>query len=248
MDTSAGLSEIRFRNQILAALPHAEMSRLWPHLTRVRLANGQIIHDSLERIDHVVFMEQGFTSMVAEADSPDDLVEVGLIGPEGMVGLSVLFSEARVSYNRAMVQSAGVGYRMPVSDLSASLGHLPELQRLLNRALELTMAQATQTAACNGRHQLKERLARWLLMAHDRTQGDQLLLTQEFLSIMLAVRRSGVTIALQGLEAAGLVRHARGRIQVCDRPGLEAATCPCYARLARFTASLSEIPPIPIFA
>jgi len=138
-----------------------------------------------------------------------------------------------------MVQMPGTAYRIPVVALLASLEQTPTLQRLMLQAFEASIAQLSQTAACNSRHTVPERLARWLLMAHDRVDGDELPLTQEFLAIMLAVRRPGVTIAIGELQAAGLVRHSRGRIIICDRLGLEIATCICYDRVRKFVATLT---------
>jgi len=228
-----------YKNELLSALPSAELSQLRPHLTRVQWVNGQGLYEAGEHIDRVFFVEQGFASMVAEADGATRGTEVGLIGWEGMVGFAALLSPQAVSFNRAMVQMPGAALRMPAQVLHDSLGTLPVLSRLLFQALEGAMAQVAQTAACNSQHTLPQRLARWLLMAHDRVDGDELALTQEFLSIMLAVRRSGVTVAVQALQAAGVIAQRRGRIVICDRPGLEAAACGCYDRVQAFTAAVA---------
>jgi CRP-like cAMP-binding protein len=228
-----------YKNELLSALPSAELSQLRPHLTRVQWVNGQGLHEAGERIEHVFFVEQGFASMVAEADGATRGTEVGLIGWESMVGFAALLSPQAVSFNRAMVQMPGAALRMPAQVLHDSLGTLPVLRRLLFQALEGAMAQVAQTAACNSQHTLPQRLARWLLMAHDRVDGDEVALTQEFLSIMLAVRRSGVTVAVQALQAAGVIAQRRGRIVICDRPGLEAAACGCYSRVQAFTAAVA---------
>ena len=227
-----------FRNEILRVLPPDEVSRLRPHLTRVRLVNGQVLQGSSERIEQVLFVEQGFVSIVAEADAEGTLVECGLIGRESMVGLPVLFGHEVWSFARAMVQMPGIAYSMLATSLAESLDRMPVMHRALMHSMQLLDAQVAQTAACNGRHNLTERLARWLLMAHDRCDNDELQLTQEFLAIMLAVRRSGVTMAIQSLEASGLIRHSRGRITVIDRSGLERAACICYQRVRQFAAKL----------
>jgi CRP-like cAMP-binding protein len=229
----------QFRNEILAALPSAEIDGLRPLLSRVRWISGQALHEPSERIEQVFFVEQGFGSMVAEADDGNSRIEVGLIGRESMIGLPALLDPEATSFHRVMVQMTGVAHRLPSQALRDSAAVMPVLRKLLFRALQASMAQVAQTAACNSRHTLTERLARWMLMAHDRADGNELPLTQEFLSIMLAVRRSGVTVAIASLQTAGLIRHSRGRIRIVDRPGLEAAACECYGLVQAFTAALA---------
>jgi len=226
-------------NKLLSALPRTELAQLRPWLTRVRWVNGQGLYKAGERIEHVFFVEQGFASMVAHSDDGGNGVEVGLIGQEGMVGYPVLLSEPAASYNRAVVQMPGGAFRMLASALRYNLDAMPVLHRLLSEALQVFMAQVAQTAACNSQHSLSQRLARWLLMAHDRLDGDDLALTHEFLATMLGVRRSGVSAALASLQAAGLVRQRRRRVIIYDRPGLEAAACSCYGRVQAFTAAVA---------
>ena len=230
---------VPIRNKLLAGLPPAELSGLRPHLIRVRMINGQGLHEPGERIDNVYFFEHGMASMVAVCQDQTSGVEVGVIGHEGMVGMTVLLDPQATSFNRAMVQIPGIANRMSSATLLDCLGRMPVLRRKLMRQLEVYLAMVAQTAACNSRHSVTERCARWLLLAHDMVEGDELALTQEFLAIMLAVRRSGVTIALGSLREAGLVRNGRGRIVVADRPGLEAAACNCYARVQGFAASVA---------
>jgi CRP-like cAMP-binding protein len=233
------LTPIFNENELLSMLPPAELALLRPFLTRVQLVNGQTLHGAGERIEQVFFVQRGFVSMVAEADGDNPGTEVGLIGREGMVGLSVLLDLQAASFNRAMVQMPGTAHRLPAQALRDHADALPVLRRLLFQALEVSMAQVAQTAACNSQHPLSQRLARWLLMAHDRVDGDELAMTQEFLSIMLAVRRSGVTVASGRLLATGAIRVGRGRTTVCDRPALEAAACGCYGRVKAFTESVA---------
>lgn len=228
---------VLYVNKILAALPPDELALLQPHLTRTHAVSGQVLHEPGERIDQVFFFENGFTSMVAVADDTGSAVEVGLSGWESMVGLGLLLNPLAIAFNRAMVQFPGVAYRMPAMVLTGNLDRMPALRGLLLRSLEVLIAQVSQTAACNSRHTLAQRCARWLLLAHDRTEGDELRLTQEFLSLMLAVRRSGVTVAMQALQEAGLVQTRRGRILVCDRAGLERAACECYNRVLAFSVN-----------
>ena len=233
------LTPIFSDNDLLSMLPPAELALLRPLLTRVQLVNGQTLHKAGERIGQVFFVQRGFVSMVAEADGSDAGAEVGLIGREGMVGLPMLFDPQAASFNRAMVQMPGTAHRLPAQALRDNLDALSVLRRLLFQALEVFMAQVAQTAACNSRHSLSQRLACWLLMAHDRVDGDELAMTQEFLSIMLSVRRSGVTIALHRLLASEAIHMGRGRITVCDRLALEAAACGCYGRVRAFTEGIA---------
>jgi len=240
------LAPIFSGNKLLFMLPPAELALLRPLLARVQLVNGQTLHEAGERIEQVFFVQRGFVSMVAEADGDNPGTEVGLIGREGMVGLPVLLDPQAVSFNQAMVQMPGAAHRLPAQALRDNADALPVLRRLLFQALEVSMAQVAQTTACNSRHPLSQRLARWLLMAHDRADGDELAMTQEFLSIMLAVRRSGVTVASQVLLATGAIRVGRGRTTVCDRAALEAAACGCYGRVQAFAAAVAARTPNPV--
>ncbi len=242
MDTSLPTRPM-FRNRLLQMLPAEELRRLRPHLARVRLAHGDVLHWAGGRVAQAYFVEQGYVSLVAEAARAGGRVEVGLIGRESVVGSSVLLAADPASSLQAVVQVPGAAYCIRADILHASLEQAPALRRAMRQALETLVAQVAQVAACNSRHALPQRLARWLLMAHDRMDGDELPLTQDSLAAVLAVRRPGVTIAVSTLQAAGLLRHSRGRIVVCDRPGLEAAACGCYARLCHFAATLAQSVP-----
>ncbi len=238
MDDSAGSP---FRNEILASLPHAELARLRPHLIRARLVNGQSLHEPNEPIEQVYFFEDGFVSMVSTTNNASHGVEVGLIGREGAVGATAAFDPTATAFNRAQVQLAGTAHRIPATALRAALSDTPTLRDRLFLSLETMMAQVSQTAACNSRHTLPERCSRWLLLAHDRIDGDELQLTQEFLSIMLAVRRSGVTVAVGTLQSAGIIRTGRGRITIMDRAKLEAGACECYSRVQAFVSARAAV-------
>jgi CRP-like cAMP-binding protein len=157
---------------------------------------------------------------------------VGLIGREGMVGLPLLYGDDRGS-TESVVQTPGTAWRLGADAFHAALDDTPALRALLLRYALAFQVQVTQTAACNARHPVEQRLARWLLMAHDRAESDTFLLTHEFLSQMLGVRRAGVTVAAGVLRRAGLIRYERGTIEVIDRPGLEAAACDCHAAVRR---------------
>jgi len=224
------------RNRLLAALPLDELAELWPQFELTTLIVPQVLYARGELIPAAYFVESGWISKVARLEN-GDIAEVGLVGREGMVGLSLALG-ADASSSEAMVQGSGTALRMNAGAFSrAQTGSTAFNQLLLRYALAF-QAQVAQTAACNGRHKLEERLARWLLMAHDRADGNDLPLTQDFLSMMLCVRRSGVTLAAGILQKAGLIRYARGHITVLDRPGLEVAACECHRTVQREYARL----------
>ncbi len=158
--------------------------------------------------------------------------EVGIVGFEGMVGLPLVLGSDR-SPTEAMVQAPGTFLRMGANAFREELDRSAPLRTLLLRYALAFQAQVTQTAACNGHHALDQRLARWLLIAHDRAQGDEFPMTQEFLAMMLCVHRPGVTIAARMFQQAGLIRYGNGQITITDRDGLEAAACECHAAVTR---------------
>ncbi len=239
LDTFSSPTRPMFRNRLLQMLPAEELRRLRPHLARVRLAQGDVLHQAGGQVGQAYFVEGGYVSLAAEAGSAESRVEVGLVGRESVVGSSVLLAADPASTLQATVQVAGTAYSIRADVLHASLENAPVLRRAMRHALETLVAQIAQVAACNSRHTLPERLARWLLMAHDRMDGDELPLTQDLLATTLAVRRPGVTIAVGALQAHGVLRHSRGRIVICDRAGLEAEACGCYARLCHFVTILA---------
>jgi CRP-like cAMP-binding protein len=214
------------RNQLLAKLPAEDFAYLVPHLRQVDLAVRTTVHGAGEPIAAVFFPERGYASILAALDDGDS-AEVGMIGPEGMIGLPLLYGTDR-SPVEAMVQGGGSAFRLSADVFQHALEERPSLLPPLLRYAMAFNVQVTLTAACNGRHLVEQRLARWLLMAHDRTEGDEFAMTHEFLSMMLGVRRAGVTVAAGALQKAGYVRYAKGRIQVTDRAGLEAAACECH--------------------
>lgn len=239
MDAQFRSDPAMFRNEILAALPATELERLRPLLTRTAWITGQTLMEPGRAIEHVFFPEQGVVSMVAEAELSGGRIEVGMVGRETMLGLLAMLGPEAQPFNRALVQVPGSAHRMGAHALRENIGTMPALRRLIGHAVQAAVAQVSQTAVCNVRHTLPQRLARWLLAVHDRVDGDELPLTQEFLSLMLAVRRPGITTAVGALQATGLIRNGRGRIVICDRIGLETATCSCYGIVKSFTASLA---------
>ena len=213
-------------NCLLDALAPDDMARLRPHLELVLLSQRQVLSEPRKLIEHAYFPRQGFVSLV-QPMADKSMVEVGIIGREGFVGSPILLG-AGMSPVMAMVQAPGEALRIPASVLLKEAADSGELSGLLLRYVQALHVQVAQTAACNGRHSLAERLARWLLTAHDRVAGDDLPLSHEFLAIMLGMRRAGVTVAVGTLKKAGLIDNGHARITILDRQGLEAAACECY--------------------
>lgn len=205
-------------NSILSSLSAADFDLLQPHLARVDLPLRKFLESPNKPIDHVYFIQRGFASVVAGGRGRD--IEVGLIGPEGMTGLAVIMGANRTP-NATFIQSAGEGLRLAANSLRDAMEESATVRQMLLNYAHTFMVQTSQTALTNGRSKIEERLARWLLMAHDRVRKDELRLTHEFLAIMLGVRRAGVTETLSRLEDKGLLRAARGQVAIRDRKGLE---------------------------
>ena len=220
-------SEAIYRNHILAALPIAEIELLRPHLSHMTMVSGQVLHEANSPITDVFFIENGVISLTADTRD-QGRVEVGLLGREGFAGASVILNADPWSVHRAFSQVPGEVYRMSSTALRSAVEQSESLRHRCLRHVEMLMVQTSQVAACNARHNLPERLARWLLMVRDRTDSDNLPMTQEFLSVMLGVRRPGVSVAASTLQAAGLVRILRGHVLILDHDGLTTAACDCY--------------------
>ena len=213
-------------NQLLAALPRKEYRRLLPEMEQVPLAFGDILYEPGDNITHVYFPDKGIISLLSQVES-EKLLEVGVVGKEGVAGLPVVLG-VRASLNRGLVQSAGTAMMMKATVLQREFKRDGVLQRLLHRYLHSLLTQISQSAVCNRFHMVDARLARWLLMTHDRVESDAFRLTQEFLSNMLGVRREAVSKAAGDLQKRGFVNYSRGYITVLDRAGLEATACRCY--------------------
>jgi CRP-like cAMP-binding protein len=190
------------------------------------LTLGETIYKPDERIRYAYFVGTGVVSLVANLKDGSS-VEVGLVGNDGLVGLSIVLGDD-ISPNHAIVQIADGAMRISADKLKEELKREGQLLSLLLRSTLATLKQVSQTAACNGTHTVDQRLARWLLMCHDRVPGDELKLTQEFISQMLGIRRSGVSEAAKLLQKAGLISYSRGNITVVNRSGLEDFACECY--------------------
>jgi CRP-like cAMP-binding protein len=227
---------VSVRNHLLASLPPDVLAQLLPKLSHVVLAMRQELCNPDEAIEAAYFPETGMVSLVANLDDGVQ-AEVGIIGREGMFGVPLL-SGTEISFVEAMVQMPGTAWRMSAREFRREVEANAPFRLLLLRYNEALQAQVMQTAACNGRHGLEQRLARWLLMAHDRVGGDELPLTQEFMAMMLGVHRPSITVTAGILQRAGLIRHSNGRVTVLDRPSLEAASCECYGAVSRRFAAL----------
>jgi len=220
-------AERPFRNRLLASLPSAAMERLRPFLVPVTLRRNQTLHNAGEPVKTVYFIEEGICSVVVSMKS-GSTVEVGIIGRDCFVGLPAILGTSH-SLNRSFIQLAGTGFSIKAPILIEQLSEPSgDLRLCLLRGIQGLMAQMAQTAACNRLHELEERLARWLLMCHDRMQSDCLLITHEFLAMMLGTRRSTVTVVAGMLHKAGLIDYSRGRVTIQDRKGLEQVACECY--------------------
>jgi len=218
-------------NRILSRLSRQEFALLEPHLEAVDLPVRKTLEARRKRIDQVYFIESGFASVVANGTNKPS-IEVGIIGREGMTGLAIVMGHDRAQHDTYM-QVAGHGLRISAAKLREADERSMILHRAMLRYAHAFLLQTTTTALANGRSKIEERAARWLLMADDRIDGDDLPLTHEFLSLMLGTHRPGVTIALQALEKAGLITTRRSHITIIDRKGLEKSSNGTYIRSDR---------------
>src|SRR5882724_11114772 len=213
-------------NRILSRLSRQDFALLEPHLEAVDLPVKKTLETRRRRIDQVYFIESGFASVVANGTSKPS-IEVGIIGREGMTGLAIVLGSDRAQH-ATYIQVAGKGMRISATRLREADERSITLHRAMLRFAHAFLAQTTTTALANGRSKTEERLARWLLMADDRIDGEELPLTHEFLGLMLGTHRPGVTIALQALERAGLITTRRSRITIVDRKALEKSSNGTY--------------------
>jgi CRP-like cAMP-binding protein len=239
------------RNRLLAALTPAEFAAIAPSLKSVKLELGQPLHRAGDVIEDIYFPETGFISALAVLSDGYHL-EIGLIGAEGAAGISVILG-SDTSYSEAMCQTGGIAWKISTANLRKAAAEHPHFRELLLRYVEVFHIQVAQTAACNAHHDLSQRLARWLLGAHDRSGVAELSLTQDLIAIMLGVRRSTVSVAAAQLQRAGIIRYQHGLITIVDRVGLENAACECYESIAGeyvrlFGEHPSDLPLLPTAA
>jgi CRP-like cAMP-binding protein len=215
------------KNHLLAALPEAEWQRWLPQLESVDLPLGQVLYESGSTLKYVYFPISAIVSLLYLLENGAS-AEIAVVGNEGIVGVS-LFMGGESTPSRAVVQSAGHGFRLRASSMKEEFNRGGPVLHLLLRYTQSLITQMAQTAVCNRHHTLDQQLCRWLLLSMDRLEGNQLVMTQELIANMLGVRREGVTEAAGHLQDAGLIHYVRGHITVVDRPGLEKRTCECYA-------------------
>jgi CRP-like cAMP-binding protein len=213
-------------NQILAALPLAEYRRLVPHLKPVNLISGEILLEPNEPIKKIYFPQRAMISLVSIM-MDGSTTEIGLIGNEGMVGLTAILGGYSTT-SRTIVQISGSALEVSAEVVLQEFQRGKKLQKLLLLYAQALLTQVSQSAACNRQHNIEERLARWLLSVHDCILQDELPLTQEFIANMLGTRRSGVTVAAGILQQAGIIRYSRGKITILDQQALEETACECY--------------------
>jgi CRP-like cAMP-binding protein len=213
-------------NRLLTSLARTERSRIVDSCDVVPMKFGETLQAADRPIEHAYFPTEGYISLITPNGGAES-VEVGLIGPEGVLGATLLLDVA-VSPLQGLVQGAGSALRIRAKELKKLLGKSPGLSKKLNAYLFVLMAQIAQTAACNRFHRIEARLARWILMTQDRAHQTEFKITHDFLAKMLGVRRAGVTEAAGALQAKKLIRYRRGVMQVLNRRALEIAACPCY--------------------
>jgi CRP-like cAMP-binding protein len=221
-----GAKHVSVPNHLLRALPRKDYQKLLPILEPVKLAFGEILYESQAQIRHVYFPVDCFVSMLTTVDA-GRAAEVGLIGSEGMIGVPMALGVA-ISPFRAVVQGGGTALRLKTADFRRNFGNSPALKREVFLFTHLLMIQIAQTAACNRFHVVTQRMARWMLMTRDRVNSNEFRITQEFLALMLGVRRVGVSAAMCRLRERKLIVYRHGTVTILDHEGLIAAACVCY--------------------
>jgi CRP-like cAMP-binding protein len=217
------------RNSLLRILPKDVFEQLSPCLERVVLKRRQVLHERNLPVNSAYFIERGLASLLARAGE-GGAVEVGTLGNRDFVGLPIVLGTVRTPH-RCVVQIPGEALRISADDLRQAMGDIPAVRQLLLSYVQAASVQGTQLVVCNSLHTLQQRLARWILFAHDRIEGNEIALTHQVLGRALGVRRAGVTTAMGRMEEAGLIHRGRGRILILNRAGLEDEACECYRAL-----------------
>jgi CRP-like cAMP-binding protein len=229
------------QNHILAAFPTAEYERLSARLELVPMPLGQVLCESGAHLTHVYFPTTAIISMLYVLEDGAS-AEIAVVGNEGILGISI-FMGGETTPSRAVVRSAGFGYRLKADLLREEFNRAGPVLRLLLRYTQALITQMTQTAVCNRHHSVEQQLCRALLLTLDRLSSNSVIMTQELIANMLGVRREGVTDAAGNLQRAGLISYRRGHIEVLNRPGLEKSVCECYGVVkVEFDRLLSDIP------
>ena len=219
------------QNHLLAALPAADYRRLLPHLEPVEFDLGLALYESGSSQEYIYFPTTSIVSLLYVMENGSS-AEIAVVGNEGMVGVA-LFMGGQTTPSRAVVQSAGSGFRLRASVLKTEFSRGGEFQHLLLRFTQALITQMAQTAVCNRHHSVVQQLCRWLLLSLDRLPANELRMTQGLIANMLGVRREGVTEAAGALQADGIIQYSRGKITVLDRAKLETRVCECYAVVKR---------------
>jgi len=219
-------NRINDKNRLLVAIPQEDLERFFSDLHPVSLSLRQVLHEVGAPLEDVYFIEQGVASVLTNM-ADGSTIEVGMIGMEGMVGVPALLG-GKTSVQKVIVQIPGTALRMNAALCKAAFDQSEAIRRVVLRFTEAVLNLSAQTAACNRLHTIEQRCARWMLMAVDRVQSDEIPLTHEFLSSMLGVRRAGVTNTAGELQSSGLIRYHRGLLTIVDRDGLEMTACECY--------------------
>lgn len=221
-------------NSFLGALPDAEYQRLSPHLKKVSLRQGQVLHEAGSPPQSVYFLTEGIASLTLGSVEGKE-IELSIVGDEGILGERAIFASNGLQLIRCVMITKGWGYKMPPDLFKKEFNRGGVLQQLVLSRLESRIIETSQTALCNQMHALDQRLCRWLLTFADRLHNEEMAITQELASQMLGVRRAGVTVAAALLRDAGLIECSRGRITIVDRAGLENQVCECYEVIKKAT-------------
>ena len=235
----AQLQQSTLRNRLLLSMSPSDFAQMQPHLEAVTFEVRAHLFKAEQTITHVTFPERGIASIVA--DTEEGRFEVGMVGSEGLVGTAVVLGGDRTPHT-CMVQAAGEAFRIGAGEPQAAMDQSPTLRALLLRFVHTFIVEVSQTAYANAGYSIEERLARWLLMTHDRLEKDDMPITHEFMSIMLGTRRPGVTLAVQMLEGVGVIRATRGHITVRDREKLEQIAGQSYGFAEKEYSNVFQFP------
>jgi CRP-like cAMP-binding protein len=218
---------LKDRNYLFHCIPDKEWDRLVPYIEQVSLPLGKVLYEPGTKMNHVYFPSSAIVSLLYALEN-GSAAEIAVVGNEGIVGISIFMGGESTS-SRAVVQSAGIGYRIPSRLILNEFNNAGPVMHLLLRYTQALITQMSQTAVCNRHHSLDQQFCRWLLLSLDRLTSNELVMTQELIANMLGVRREGVTEAALRVQKAGFIKYSRGHITILDRKGLEQRTCECYA-------------------